>query len=196
MKRTKQILTLFLSVLMIFSTISMAFASEKKETCREDSIQLIEESIGNDLSHNYVIEESVVIDEGVEWTRVDVYSVDENGVRAAIGYAEYSWFVSNRTGGIDGNYTLTFQWRANILMDVIYVTGYCLTTSTGRVVAAGDTTINAHGTAYGTRTVGMYWGGAGVERMYMDPTRIEGVPMDTSSGSVFTASFRQVIDVN
>ena len=55
MKRTKQILTLFLSVLMIFSTISMAFASEKKETCREDSIQLIEESIGNDLSHNYVI---------------------------------------------------------------------------------------------------------------------------------------------
>lgn len=91
---------------------------------------MIEESIGNDLSHNYVIEESVVIDEGVEWTRVDVYSVDENGVRAAIGYAEYSWFVSNRTGGIDGNYTLTFQWRANILMDVIYVTGYCLTTST------------------------------------------------------------------
>lgn len=31
MKRTKQILTLFLSVLMIFSTISMAFASEKKK---------------------------------------------------------------------------------------------------------------------------------------------------------------------
>ena len=70
------------------------------------------------------------------------------------------------------------------------------TTSTGRVVAAGDTTINAHGTAYGTRTVGMYWGGAGVERMYMDTTRIEGFPMDTSYGSVFTASFRQVIDVN
>ena len=135
-------------------------------------------------------------DAGVDWVRVDLYSVDENGTRAAIGFAKYSWFVSNRTGGMDGYYTLTFHWDATLLLDKIYVTDYCLTTPTGKVVASGSPDIPARGTARGNHTVGTYWSDAGVETMYMDTTSIEGFPMDESYRSLFTVPVRQVIDVN
>lgn len=97
----------------------------------------------DDSTCEYIAETSVVNDAGVDWVRVDLYSVDENGTRAAIGFATYSWFVSNRTGGMDGYYTLIFQWKASLLLDRIYVTDYCLTTPTGKVVASGSPRIPA-----------------------------------------------------
>lgn len=100
----------------------------------------------DDSTCEYIAETSVVNDAGVDWVRVDLYSVDENGTRAAIGFATYSWFVSNRTGGMDGYYTLIFQWKASLLLDRIYVTDYCLTTPTGKVVASGSPDILARGT--------------------------------------------------
>lgn len=150
----------------------------------------------DDSTCEYIAETSVVNDAGVDWVRVDLYSVDENGTRAAIGFAKYSWFVSNRTGGMDGYYTLTFHWDATLLLDKIYVTDYCLTTPTGKVVASGSPDILARGTARGNHTVGTYWSDAGVETMYMDTTSIEGFPMDESYRSLFTVPVRQVIDVN
>ena len=186
MKTKKCVSALLLSILMILSLVPTASATESGTatviTENEKAIITVDGTVieipVDDSTCEYIAETSVVNDAGVDWVRVDLYSVDENGTRAAIGFAKYSWFVSNRTGGMDGYYTLTFHWDATLLLDKIYVTDYCLTT------------------ARGNHTVGTYWSDAGVETMYMDTTSIEGFPMDESYRSLFTVPVRQVIDVN
>lgn len=204
MKTKKCVSALLLSILMILSLVPTASATESGTatviTENEKAIITVDGTVieipVDDSTCEYIAETSVVNDAGVDWVRVDLYSVDENGTRAAIGFATYSWFVSNRTGGMDGYYTLAFHWDATLLLDKIYVTDYCLTTPTGKVVASGSPDIPARGTARGNHTVGTYWSDAGVETMYMDTTSIEGFPMDESYRSLFTVPVRQVIDVN
>ena len=130
MKTKKCVSALLLSILMILSLVPTASATESGTatviTENEKAIITVDGTVieipVDDSTCEYIAETSVVNDAGVDWVRVDLYSVDENGTRAAIGFATYSWFVSNRTGGMDGYYTLIFQWKASLLLDRIYVT--------------------------------------------------------------------------
>ena len=117
MKTKKCVSALLLSILMILSLVPTASATESGTatviTENEKAIITVDGTVieipVDDSTCEYIAETSVVNDAGVDWVRVDLYSVDENGTRAAIGFAKYSWFVSNRTGGMDGYYTLTFH---------------------------------------------------------------------------------------
>ena len=98
MKTKKCVSALLLSILMILSLVPTASATESGTatviTENEKAIITVDGTVIEipvDYSTcEYIAETSVVNDAGVDWVRVDLYSVDENGTRAAIGFATYS----------------------------------------------------------------------------------------------------------
>lgn len=197
----KKSISAMLIIVAIFSLITTGCSVSKNEITEiktDFGILFLAESLElADGEHIYTKTE-IDADDICDSVHVEVIIKDNQGVERSAGTALFKFFVNNRTGSIDGQYELLFNWESTLLLTRVKIDNYVLrkNTVTGAIILKGSQPVETRGTAYGTAQICQFRSDSGIKKMYIRADYITAYPMNSDYTPGYSNMFTQRIVVN